>query len=184
MAAIAAGRRGDPEGLPELRRLIADPSTPRVVRASAARLLEMYPGLVEEDLLSLLNHDDDLIGRQAAGNLWLLTGETADEVLHGAILSGSPALAERAARAALAGWQRVRGNRSLLEAVILTLTARVESVPEDDSAWFLLGAAHQIAGNRREAIRAYERKLSLDPYAKLVRKACERLRAEVEEEDR
>jgi predicted TPR repeat methyltransferase len=87
-----------------------------------------------------------------------------------------------AARAALSGWSRVQENADLLKAILPVLQAEAEAVPLEDTRWFRLGAARQIAGDVKGAIEAYERKLELDPYAAYVRKTVADLKASLEKE--
>jgi hypothetical protein len=131
------------------------------------------------DLAGLVSHPDSLVRRNAAAALAGRRGEIADGLLLRALVDDSAAVRSRAARAALAGWDRVRQNRALLDAALGVLAEDAEAVPDDDRRWFRLGAARQIAGDAAGALRAYERKLLLDPYAANVRLAVERLRASV-----
>jgi cytochrome c-type biogenesis protein CcmH/NrfG len=121
------------------------------------------------------------VRRAAAAALRSVRHPDADLALLMALEDESAAVRGEAARAALAGWSRVSENRELLEAVLPVLEAEARAVPEEDSRWFRLGAAHQIAGNLEQAVRAYERKVALDPYAALVRKTLEDLRARLKE---
>jgi predicted TPR repeat methyltransferase len=67
----------------------------------------------------------------------------------------------------------------LLEGVIDALVEQVAADPADDLRWFRLGAAYQIAGETAKAIEAYEKKLLLDPHARLVRETVRKLRREI-----
>ena len=183
-AAIEAGRVGGPEALAALIAAAGNEETPRIARASAVRLMGRFPTEAARDLLRLAADPDDLVRRNAIGGLAAVPGEVVDAVLHGALLDDSAAVRRRAAEAAIAGWDRVTRNRSLLDALIPVLEERTDLVPEDDRAWFLLGAARQIAGDLRGAIEAYEGKLALDPYARLVRETVVRLRALLAESER
>ncbi|MHC4469373.1 MAG: cytochrome c3 family protein [Planctomycetota bacterium] len=174
---IAAGRRRDAGAKHALLSLVGDLAVPRVARASAARLLGELPGVVAKDLSPLASHPDTLVRRNAVAGLAGHHGELADGLLLRALVDDSPAVRGRAARAALLGWERVRENRSLREAVLAVLEEEAAAVPDDDRRWFRLGAARQIAGDLAGAIRAYERKLRLDPYASRVRQTVEKLRA-------
>ena len=89
-----------------------------------------------------------------------------------------PSLAVRAAaaRAALEGFHRVQTNERLLAAVLPVLEEDARAIPEDHLRWFRLGSARRIAGDDRGALEAFERKLQLDPAARLVREAVEEIR--------
>jgi hypothetical protein len=173
---LAAGRSGDAGAAEALLALVRNEGAPRVARASAVLLLGRLPEVPEEELIGLVRHQDDLVRRAAVAGLQGVRSDLADAVLHKALLDESAAVRYRAARAALAGWERVRANPTLLGEVITALSEETAAFPEDDRRWFLLGAAHQIAGNREEARRAYQQKLALDPYAVHVRRAVESLR--------
>lgn len=173
---LLAARNDDPAVVPDLAALAADASRPSVVRASAAALLGWFPETAAKHLYRLARDDDALVRSRVASALAGVSTPEADSVLLGLVLDDEPIVRRHAARAALAGWRRVRNDRSLLEPVLVALEERTEAFPTDDQAWFLLGAARQLAGDPAGAVKAYERKLALDPYAKLVRREVERLR--------
>lgn len=175
-APIRAAREGDPAAYDPLVRIAADGKAPRLVRASAAKLMGRFPHRAQKDLFRLFRSEDDMVRRAVADALGGIVTPEADSVLLKALNDESPAVRSRAARAALRGWERVRKNRRLLEAVIDVLGEETTAIPEDDLRWFLLGAAKQIAGDDEGAIRAYEMKLRLDPYATLVRKTVAALK--------
>jgi len=173
---IAAARSGDASSVSGLAALAANESAPPIFRASAAKLLGRFPERALPHLSKLIGSEDSLVRRAAADALGSIRGPEADSMLLKAVFDESAAVRSRAARAALRGWARVRRNRRLLEAVIDVLAESAAAVPEDDGRWFLLGAAHQIAGDLPNAVIAYERKLQLDPYASLVRKTVKELK--------
>jgi hypothetical protein len=177
---IAAARTGDPKSVTGLVAVAEDPNALRLFRASATVLLGRFPDRALPHLKRLIRSEDSLIRRCAADALGAIPGTEADSMLLKAVYDESAAVRSRAARAALRGWTRVQKNPRLLEAVIDVLTEDANAVPEDDTRWFLLGAAHQLAGEPEKAIAAYERKLQLDPYAALVRRTVETLRKQVE----
>ena len=180
--AIALGRDRDPNALFPLVRTADDDELPRAVRASAARLLAWYPDGALPYLLNLLSDDDSLVRRSAAWSLGYLVHPDADAGLIMACGDESMPVRVEAARTALTGWDRVRQNRRLLDAVLPVLLEDAEAVPWEDSRWFRLGAARQIAGDVKGAVEAYDRKLALDPYASLVRRTTEELRALLDKE--
>jgi hypothetical protein len=175
-APIRAGRDGDPAAVAPLAKIAADAAAPRLVRASAAKLLGRFPTGTQKTLFRLFRSEDDLVRRAVADALGGFRTAEADSVLLKALNDESAAVRSRAARAALRGWTRVQKNERLLEAVIDVLVEETAAVPEDDLRWFLLGAARQIAGDDAGAIAAYEMKLRLDPDAALVRKAVDALK--------
>ena len=182
-AAIDAGRRRSPDGLTALIDLAGNPSAPRLVRASAVRLLGGYPAEGGKTLIRMAADEDTLVARNAVASLQAIRGSLSDAVLHKALLSEHRAVRHRAGLAALAGWERARENPSLLDALIPELRDRTVEVPEDDLAWFRLGAALQLAGDLRGAIGAYEQQLVLDPLALAVRRALVGLRKQAAEDD-
>jgi predicted CXXCH cytochrome family protein len=175
-AAIDGGRRGDDAALEDLAALARDGTSPRLLRASAARLLGNFPEEGETTLLSLAGDRDSLVRRAALRALASVRSEGADAELLAAMKDASPSVRIVAARAALQGWARVRASKALLAAALPVLEEDARLVPDDHLRWFRLGAARQIAGDVAGAIAAYERKLALDPNAKAVRETVARLR--------
>jgi predicted CXXCH cytochrome family protein len=174
-AAIAAGREGRPDAGPALRKLVADPATPRIVRASAAKLLGKA-GRAAEELPFLASDRDSLVRRRALEGLAAVPGDDADHALMTGLSDPSLAVRTAAARAALEGYVRVQANDRLLEAILPVLAEDARAVPEDHMRWFRLGSARRIAGDDRGALDAFERKLQLDPGARLVRDVVEDLK--------
>jgi predicted CXXCH cytochrome family protein len=174
VAAIAAARSGDSTADRALGAVAKDVSVPSLARATAAYLLGRYPATGEADLLRLAKDPDSMVRRSALRALAAVDGEAVDAALLAALSDASVPVRVAAARAALEGWERVQGNRRLLDAVLPVLAADADAVPEDDERWFRLGAARDLVGDVAGAIAAYERKAALDPYADLVR---ERIRA-------
>ncbi len=174
--AIAGGRAGEASALYPLVKVAADRGLPRYVRASAARLLGPYGSSALVYLMDFATDEDSLVRRAAAAALGGLVHEDADLTLRRLLEDPSLAVRGAAARAALAGYTRVQDNPRLLAAVIPVLAEEAEVVPQEDQRWFRLGAAREIAGDNAGALAAYERKLALDPYARLVRDAADALR--------
>jgi len=174
--AIAAGREGRPDAGAALRALAKDAAAPRVVRASAARLLGRVGGDAASELVFLASDRDPLVRRWALKGLASVEGDDADRALLAALSDPSPAVRTTAARAALEGFRRVQANDALLAAALPVLEDDARAVPEDHLRWFRLGSARRIAGDDRGALAAFERKLQLDPAAKLVREAVEEMR--------
>jgi predicted CXXCH cytochrome family protein len=175
-AAIAAGREGRADAGPALRSLAADSGAPRVVRASAARLLGRVGGEAASELVFLASDRDPLVRRWALKGLASVEGDDADRALLAALGDPSPAVRTTAARAALEGFRRVQNDERLLAAAIPVLEEDARAVPEDHLRWFRLGGAKRIAGDDVGALAAFERKLQLDPAAKLVRDAVSEIR--------
>jgi hypothetical protein len=181
VAGIAAGRERRTDGLVPVAAAARDPRNPRLVRASAAKLLARYPAQAETYLLVLIQDDDSVVRRAAAWALSSVRTPDADSALLEALDDPSLAVRGAAARCALFGWDRVRKNRTLLEACIPVLEEETRMMPRDDQRWFRLGAARQLAGDVRGAIEAYERKLALDPYAVMVQQTVERLKKSLDD---
>jgi HEAT repeat protein len=179
--ALSAARMGDEGSVERLAAVLADDENPRVVRASAARLLERFPDEAAETILSYVTHADSLIRRNAVAALASLPPSISDADLQVSLRDPSVAVRGAAARAVLVGWKRARDNQALLAATIPVLEEEVEAVPDDNLRWFRLGAARSLAGNDAGALAAYERQLELDPFAHAVRRQVERLRARIEE---
>jgi len=173
---IAMGRERQGGAVLPLAATARDRRNPRLVRASAAKLLARYPADAEMYLIDLLDDEDSVVRRAAAWALSSVRTEDADAALLQALEDPSLAVRGAAARAALFGWTRVRKNRELLDAILPVLEEEAKKMPRDDQRWFRLGAARQIAGDAAGAVEAYERKLALDPYAAHVRKAVEQLK--------
>ncbi|MHC4924507.1 MAG: cytochrome c3 family protein [Planctomycetota bacterium] len=176
--AVEDGRRRDPGALPALFGLAVDTEAGSVARASAVRLIGGYPPAVAKELLALSGDADSMVRRAVMSGLRGLRSSAADAALMEGLGDPSPAVRSSAARAALAGWERVRANAELLGAVVRVLEEDTRRAPEDHLRWFRLGAARQLAGDVAGAIEAYERKLLLDPAAAHVRRQVETLRRE------
>ena len=174
--AIRAAQEERPGAVGLLEEVLIDRALPRVARASAARLLGRYGEEARLHLLSAAADADSLVRRGALAGLAGLRGEDADRALRRGLEDASLAVRGAAARAALSGWERVRSNRPLLDALLPVLAEEAAAAPEDHLRWFRLGAARQIAGDVPGAIEAYERKLALDPAARFVRETVKKLR--------
>jgi HEAT repeat protein len=181
MRAVAAARMGKEGAETALLGIAHDTGQPRLVRATAARLLERYADWCRRDLHRLTEDPDSLVRRNALLSLAALTGEAVDARFLEALSDPSQAVRVNAARGALAGWSRVRENAKLLEAVVPVLEEDVRSIPDDYYRWFLLGAARGLSGDEPGALAAYERVLQLDPLAHNVRRHVEELRKRVRE---
>jgi len=177
--AISGGRAGVESAFFPLVGIAGDDDQPKLVRASAAKLLDRYPDRNLPYLVNLLDDDDSLVRRAAAASLGSSRDPDSDQALLMALADPSLAVRGEAARSALAGWYRVQRNRTLLDAVLPVLEEEANAVPQEDSRWFRLGAARQIAGDVRGAIEAYEKKLGLNPYARLVEKTLADLRRQL-----
>jgi predicted CXXCH cytochrome family protein len=175
--AMAGGRDRHASAFDPLVRAARFRANPRLVRASAAKLLGPYGDRALVFLMDLATDDDSLVRRSAVEALGNSRHPDADLVLRNALSDPSIAVRFSAARTALAGWERVRGNPDLLAAVIPVLEEDAAAMPQDDSRWFRLGAAYALSGDDRGALRAYGRKLEIDPYAVHVRRAVEEIRA-------
>lgn len=182
VGAMAGGRTGVESAFYPLVGIAGDEDLPKLVRASAAKLLDRYPGRNLPYLVNLLDDDDSMVRRAAAAALGSSTDPDSDQALLMALDDPSLAVRGEAARAALSGWYRVQRNRALLDAALPVLEEEAKAVPQEDSRWFRLGAARQIAGDVKGAIEAYEMKLTLNPYARLVEKTLADLRRQLEED--
>ncbi|MBL9087186.1 MAG: HEAT repeat domain-containing protein, partial [Planctomycetia bacterium] len=175
--AIASARTGAAGADALLGPVVADRALPRLVRASAARLLERSGEAARAPLLRASHDPDALVRRAALTALAAFRGPDVDARLRAALDDASRAVRTAAARAALAGWARVEADRALLDATLPVLEADAASVPDDDQRWFRLGAARELAGDVAGAIDAYARQVALDPFAANVRTHLARLRA-------
>ncbi|MCA9314441.1 MAG: hypothetical protein H6806_13060 [Planctomycetes bacterium] len=180
--AIAAGRLGTEGGEVGLLAVLEDDSAPRVVRATAMELLAKYAKKVPLAVLGRLRDKDSLVRRRAASALSELEGDAVREAFLRALHDSSPAVQTAAARAALAGWQRVREDHDLLQAILPHLQRDAMEVPEDPLRWYLLGAAADIAGHREMARDAYGSYVRLDPFAPAIEARVRAIEAELEGE--
>ncbi len=176
MRALAAARTGDATAGAALLSVARDMSNPLLVRASAVRLLERSAAAHRAALLALATAPESLVRRSALLALRPLRGPDIDGAYRAALDDASLAVRVVAARAALAGWERVRADQDLLRAAIPILEEDVRGVTDDYYRWFLLGAARGLAGDDAGALAAYERVLVLDPLSAAVRTHVERLR--------
>jgi predicted CXXCH cytochrome family protein len=177
---IDAARANDPACAEELTLLAQDPRAPRLVRASALRMLGKFEpeggGRIEGNLVGFARNDDVVLRRAALHGLGDVRSPDADAALLRGLADPSSGVRFTAARAALRGWERVKASKPLLAACLPVLAEDAAASPEEHLRWFRLGAARQIAGDAKGAIEAYERKLALDPQAKAVRETVQRLR--------
>jgi len=180
MQALGAARLNEKGAHAGLIKILRDPTLPRVVRASAVKLLGRYTKEVPLAMLVHAKDPDSMVRRHAVRGLANLEGEAIDEALLQATSDESLAVRIAAARAALQGWKRVRNNKTLLEAVLPILEANAKDRPEDDLRWFLLGAAREIHGDIAGAIAAYQRVCELDPFTDHLRKQIARLQKQLE----
>jgi hypothetical protein len=180
MQALAAARTARPEAHEALVSVLGQRDLPRLVRASAARLLERYAPASEPALLRATEDADSLVRRAALAALAAVPSEAASRRLLEALSDGSRGVRIAAARAALSGWERVRKDPALLAALLPVLEEDAGAVPDDDLRWFLLGAARELAGDTAGALRAYRRQLALDPFAHHVRRHVGELEAAAE----
>ncbi len=176
MEAIGAARAGRKGAMPKLIAVASDESLPRVVRASAVRLLGRDAQAHAASILEFAKSDDSLLRRSALRGLAALEGEKPNAALKNALSDTSLAVRGAAARTALEGWRRVQADAELRRAVIEVLAEEASAVPDDDARWFRLAAARDIDGDLRGALSAYEHMLELDPLAHAVRRRVEQLR--------
>jgi len=177
MTAIQAGRTHAPGAGALLVAILDDDVQPRLVRASAARLLGGEAATHAEALYRAAHDADSLVRRSAVRALGNLHDERADAALLAALGDPSAAVRFAAARTALEGWQRVQENGPLLDAVRPVLAEEARAVPNDEMRWFRLGAACDVAGDVAGAIEAYGHMVALHPLAHYVRKRLGELRA-------
>jgi HEAT repeat protein len=173
--ALSAGRTFQPGAEPRLLAAAGDPSVPPLARATAAFLLGRYEG-AKPGLLQLARSPEGLVRRGALRALASFRGPDVDAAFLAALKDPSPAVRARAARAAFEGFARVMENRPLLEAAVPVLAVDAAEDPGDDLRWARLAGALDLLGDVPGAIRAYERKLALDPFAADVRERLEVLR--------
>lgn len=163
--AVAAARLGKEGAEAGLLAVLEDATAPRVIRATAMELLGGYATKVPLAVLLRLGDEDSLVRRRAATVMGRLEGEIANRALTRALQDPSRAVRLAAARAALAGWARVRADADLLAAIRPVLRDDAATVPEDSVRWYLLAAAADIANDLPEAIDAYGKMLRIDPFA-------------------
>lgn len=176
MQALANARLGKPEGAAQLVAVTRDTSLPRVVRASATRLLGRYGKDGALALMMLTADEDSLVRRSAFTALAATPGEAVDRLMLRGLRDRVPAVRAAAAIAALEGWKRVQGNRTLLDQALPVLEAHADADPGQEDRWFRLGAARQMAGDPAGAIEAYRRYVALYADATLVKQQIETLR--------
>ncbi|MDJ0973739.1 MAG: HEAT repeat domain-containing protein [Planctomycetota bacterium] len=176
MQALANARLGKEDAAPPLVAVTRDTSMPRVVRASAARLLSRYGKDASLALMMLTGDDDSLVRRSAFTALGATSGDAIDRLLMRGLKDPVASVRAASAIAALEGWTRVQKNRALLEAALPVLQAHAEADPGQEDRWFRLGAARQLAGDVKGAIEAYERYVRLYPAATIVQQQIENLR--------
>ncbi len=176
MQALGAARLREDGAHTALLAVVGDPSLPRLVRASAVRLLGRYATHVPLALLGFASHEDSLIRRHALWALAPLVGTAVDAALLRATKDPSPAVRRAAARASLEGWKRVQANKALLAAILPILAEDAEQGVVDEMRWFRLGAARSLAGDHAGALAAYERQVELDPFAGYVKQEIARLK--------
>lgn len=177
MQALAGARMGKPDGPPALVAVTRDTSLPRVVRASATRLLGRYGKDAAFALMMLTGDGDSLVRRSAFTALASTPGAAIDRLLLRGLKDPVPSVRAAAANAALEGWSRAQANPELLQATLPVLAAHAEADPGQEDRWFRLGAARQLAGDVEGAIEAYDRYVRLYPGATLVKQQLAKLRA-------
>jgi hypothetical protein len=180
MDALAGARMNKPQALPSLLATARDATLPRVVRASATRLLERRADEVPLGLLLLVRDPDSLVRRSAFTAMQGLEGKAIDQALWEGLADKSAAVRSAAARAALNGWQRVQENPALLRRVLPILEESAAADPGDEDRWFRLGAARQLAGDLAGALAAYRRQVALDVFATNIRTQITRIEARLE----
>ncbi|MDF1700417.1 MAG: cytochrome c3 family protein [Planctomycetota bacterium] len=179
MQALGAARLKEPDAHVALQQVVTDKGLPRIVRASAVRLLGRYGSKVPLALLGYARDEDSLVRRHAVASLASLEGKVVDEALLAATKDPSPAVQAAAAKAALEGWKRVQANRILLAAIEPILAREAEEMPGDEMRWFRLGAARSLLDDKRGALAAYTRQVELDPFAGYVKQEIARLKKEL-----
>lgn len=179
MQALADARLGKAGAHKALLAVVADRDLPRLVRASAVRLLGRYATQVPLALLAHAKDDDSLVRRHALRSLAALQGPAVDAALLAGTKDPSAAVRSAAARASLEGWTRVQENRALLDAIEPILAQDARDVPVDEMRWFRLGAARSLQGDKAGALEAYVRQVELDPFAGFVKKEITRLEKEL-----
>ncbi len=181
MGRIAAARRGDDDAWKGLLLGVDDETAPREARATAALLLGRYVGKARAEVLGTIlrasEDPDSLIRRSAVRALAGARGDEVDARLRSALDDPSWAVRRAAAQTALDGYERVKANRALLDAIVPVLLEDAERVPDDDLRWFRVGAAADLRDDAEGALRAYEHVARLNPLNHEVARYVETLRA-------
>ncbi len=164
--AIAAGRAGDPAAVPLLARWLATPSTPALVRASAAALLGQYPGPVAQRALTTALADrSPLVRTMAVAQLSATGGDAWAMKVAERVADVSRPVRQEAARALVPlvgqGWNppdRIRFEQALAE----YRQAQFENL-DQPAACLNLAVIHTDLGQFDDAERDYRSALALDP---------------------
>ncbi|MHC4223562.1 MAG: cytochrome c3 family protein, partial [Planctomycetota bacterium] len=163
---VADGRGGDPKALDALRALAKDPNP--VYRAGAFWLLSRF----EVNLRNGLEDPHPMVRRAA-----ILGVAKRDPEALGPILESPNMVLRHAAAAALAGnFELLRRDSDLRLRVLATLSSCAKLRPDRARLHYLLGALHEIGGDRPRALRAYERYLRISPWDRRMAAHAETLR--------
>lgn len=177
--ALGAARAKQPGAAALLMDVFEDRDLPSVVRASAIELLGKQPEEAPLVLLRALGDEDGLVRRRAVSSLAGVRSASVDRLLLQALADPSRAVRLVAARTALAGFERARANRALLEAALPILEDDVKTIPEDPVRWYVYAAALDMAGRTREALVAWRNMVRLDPFAPAIEQRIAAIEAEL-----
>jgi hypothetical protein len=174
--AIASARLGTAGADALLGAVVDDRGAPRLVRASAARLLDRS-GEAARAAAAREPRPGHAGAPRRSRRRRVPQARLMDARLRAALDDRrAPCGRGRARDARRVGTRAGRRGRCSRRRLPV-LEADAASVPDDDQRWFRLGAARELAGDVAGAIDAYARQVALDPFATNVRAHLARLRA-------
>lgn len=166
--AMAGGRERKPEAKGPLLELLKSGNL--VYRAGAAWALASYDGVDLREQLAKSEHA--MVRRAAIKGVALRHPEALIP-----LLEDENAVLRRAAAVALARkYDYIRGKRELLEKLRATLVPFSRLRPDNSGLHISVGAVHELLGDKAEAIRSYERSLSINPNHESLKSHVERLK--------
>ena len=176
--AIAAGRRGEPEGVELLKDLLKRRETPGIVRATAVELLANYPpGLAERESREAIDDPNPLV--RIAG-LRVLT----DDFLHRFPQQVAERLQDSIRLVRMTAARRLAGAASLLidaqsrgafDSALAEYHNAQEVMQERATAQLNLAALNQTLGKSKATLKSLRTAMRLEPYLSGVRDKLARL---------
>lgn len=165
-ASISAGRRRDPEALPDLVELARNVAAPAIVRATALSLLQGFDGpdiigaleagLADDEPLVRLGAIEG-IGQLAIPQRWALARDRLDDEVLAVRNEAAFVLAP------MLGQDMRQAERATLQAALDDYARTLTLNGDRPEALTTLGGIHAMAGNDAGAELALTRALALDP---------------------